>query len=94
MILYTQLDLYKKNAYKQIALLREMFNKKEITKINWIENKFQIADCLIKYGGIFRKYTSYSQNQISWFSIIKYYQTNKMRIRKIQNINLCFSNFE
>ena len=50
MILYTQLDLYKKNAYKQIALLREMFNKKEITKINWIENKFQIADCFIKYG--------------------------------------------
>ena len=50
MILYTQLDLYKKNAYKQIALLREMFNKKEITKTNWIENKFLIADCLIKYG--------------------------------------------
>ena len=30
----------------KIALLSEMINKKKITKINWIENKYQIADCL------------------------------------------------
>ena len=34
----------------EIALLSEMINKKKITKINWIENKYQIADCLTKYG--------------------------------------------
>ena len=33
----------------EIELLREMIKKKEITKINWIENKYQIADCLMKY---------------------------------------------
>ena len=36
--------------WTEIALLREMIKKKEITKINWIENKYQIADCLTKYG--------------------------------------------
>ena len=39
-----------KRLRTEIALLREMINKKEITKINWIENKYQIADCLTKYG--------------------------------------------
>ena len=34
---------------REIALLREIINKKEIIKINWIENKYQIADCLTKY---------------------------------------------
>ena len=27
-----------------------MINKKEITKTNWIESKYQITDCLTKYG--------------------------------------------
>ena len=27
-----------------------MINKKGITKINWIENKYRIADCLTKYA--------------------------------------------
>ena len=39
-----------KRLRTEIALLREMIKKKEITKINWIENKYQIADCLTKYG--------------------------------------------
>ena len=34
----------------EVAILREMLNKKELTKINWIENKHQIANCLTKYG--------------------------------------------
>ena len=42
----------------EIALLREMINKKEITKINWIENKYQIADCLTKYGASSEKILS------------------------------------
>ena len=39
-----------KRLRTEIALLREVINKKEIIKINWIENKYQIADCLTKYG--------------------------------------------
>ena len=34
----------------EISILREMLNKKEINKINWIEKHFQIADCLTKSG--------------------------------------------
>ena len=34
----------------EIALIREMINKKEIIKIYWIENKCQTADCFTKYG--------------------------------------------
>ena len=48
MILFTLLDLHKTNT--EIALLWEMINKKELTKINWTENKYQIADCHTKYG--------------------------------------------
>lgn len=33
----------------EIDLLREKINKKEITNINWIENKYQISECLTKY---------------------------------------------
>ena len=32
-----------------------MINKKEITKINSIENKYQIADCFTKYGACSKK---------------------------------------
>ena len=39
-----------KFLWTKIALLSEMINKNKITKINWIENKYQIADCLTKYG--------------------------------------------
>ena len=39
-----------KRLQMEIALLRDMINKKEITKINWIKNKYQIADCLTTYG--------------------------------------------
>ena len=34
----------------EISILREMLNKIEINKINWIEKHFQIADCLTKSG--------------------------------------------
>ena len=47
-----------RNLRTEIALLREMINKKEITKINWIENKYQIADCLTKYGASSEKILS------------------------------------
>ena len=33
----------------EIALLREMSNKKETAKINWVESKYEIADCLTRY---------------------------------------------
>ena len=32
-----------------------MSNKKETTKINWIESKYQIADCLTRYGASLEK---------------------------------------
>ena len=47
---YSIRPIQDKGLRTEIALLREMINKKEITKINWIENKYQIADCLTKYG--------------------------------------------
>ena len=34
----------------EISISREMLNKKEINKINWIEKHFQIANCLTKSG--------------------------------------------
>ena len=46
---YSIRPIQDKRLRTEIALLREMINKKEITKINWIENKYQIADCLTKY---------------------------------------------
>ena len=48
--LYSIRPIQDKRLWTEIALLREMINKKEIAKINWIENKYQIADCLTKYG--------------------------------------------
>ena len=39
-----------KRLQTEITLLRGLINKKEITKINWIENKYHIADCITKYG--------------------------------------------
>ena len=47
---YSIRPIQDKRLRTEIALLREMINKNEITKINWIENKYQIADCLTKYG--------------------------------------------
>ena len=47
-------DFYKRLRTEN-ALLRKMINKKEITKINWIENKYQIADCFTKYGACSKK---------------------------------------
>ena len=44
-----------KHLWTEIALLREMIHKKEITKVNWTENKYQIADCLAKYGAYSEK---------------------------------------
>ena len=39
-----------------------MTNKKEVTKIDWIENKYQIADRLVKYGASSEILLKYSQN--------------------------------
>ena len=47
---YSIRPIQNKHLRTEIALLRDMIKKKEITKINWIENKYQIADCLTKYG--------------------------------------------
>ena len=47
---YSIRPIQDKFLWTKIALLSEMINKNEITKINWIENKYQIADCLTKYG--------------------------------------------
>ena len=33
-----------------VSLLREMLEKKELSKINWIEKSMQLADCLTKTG--------------------------------------------
>ena len=46
---YSTEPIQDKCLRREIALLREIINKKEIIKINWIENKDQIADCLTKY---------------------------------------------
>ena len=46
---YSTRPIQDKRLYTEIALSREMINKKDITKINWIKNKYQIADCLTKY---------------------------------------------
>ena len=47
---YSTRPIQDKRLRTEIALLSKMINKKEITKINWIENKHQIADCLTIYG--------------------------------------------
>ena len=47
---YSIRPIQDKRLQMEIALLRDMVNKKEITKINWIENKYQIADCLMTSG--------------------------------------------
>ena len=47
---YSIRPIQDKFLWTKIALLSEMINKNKITKINWIENKYQIADCLTKYG--------------------------------------------
>ena len=47
---YSIRPIQDKRLWKEIALLRDMLNKKEITKFNWIENKYQIANCVTKYG--------------------------------------------
>ena len=38
--LYSIRPIQDKCLWTEIALLREMINKKEIAKINWIENKY------------------------------------------------------
>ena len=47
---YSTRPIQDQRLWKEITLLREMINKKEITTINWIENKYQITDCPTKYG--------------------------------------------
>ena len=47
---YSIRPIQDKRLRTEIALLSKMINKKEITKINWIENKYQIADCLTIHG--------------------------------------------
>ena len=47
---YSTRPIQDQRLRKEITLLREMINKKEITTINWIENKYQITDCPTKYG--------------------------------------------
>ena len=32
------------------CIIKRNDQQKKITKINWIENKYQIADCLTKHG--------------------------------------------
>ena len=44
-----------KPLWTEIGLLREMTNKEDITKLNWTDNKYQIGDCLTKYGATSRK---------------------------------------
>ena len=39
----------------EISLLREMINKKDIPNNNFIENKYQISDCITKYGASSKK---------------------------------------
>ena len=39
--IYSIRPMQDKRLWTEIALLREMIIKKEITKINWIENKYQ-----------------------------------------------------
>ena len=56
---YSVRPMQYKHLQTEIALLREIVNKKEeITKINWIENKYQIADCFTKYGASSEKWLS------------------------------------
>ena len=42
----------------EVAILREMLDKKEITKINWIDKHNQLADCLTKNGASSEKLIS------------------------------------
>ena len=75
-------------------LLRETINKKEITKINWIENKYQIEDCLTKYGASSEKLLSkpYQLNLLMKYCI----NINKkiLRIIIMQSINQYFFNYK
>ena len=61
---YSIRPIQDKRLRTEIALLREMINKKEITNINWIENT---SDCRLSHEmwSIFRKITKYSQDQIN-----------------------------
>ena len=48
------------------CIIKRNDQQKKITKINWIENKYQIADCLTKHGASSEKFTKYqNQNQIT-----------------------------
>ena len=62
---YSIRPIQDKRLRTEIALLREMINKKEITNIDWIENKYEIADCLAKCGASSEKLHKYSQNEIN-----------------------------
>ena len=62
---YSIRPIQDKRLRTEIALLREVINKKKITKIDFIENKYQIADCLTKYGASSEKLLKYSQNEIN-----------------------------
>ena len=55
MILYTTRLMQDKHLQTETALLREITNKKDISKINWIEHKYQIADYIAKYGASSKK---------------------------------------
>ena len=51
---YSIRPMQDKRLRTEITLLKEMINRKEITEINWIKNKYQIANSI-----------TYSQNQIN-----------------------------
>ena len=48
MILFTLLDLHKTNMNRNCIIMGNDQQKR--AKINWTENKYQIADCQTKYG--------------------------------------------
>ena len=47
---YSMTNLLDKRLRIDIAIIREMLEKKEIEKVNWIPTKEQLADCLTKRG--------------------------------------------
>ena len=61
---YSIRPIQDKRLQIEIALLREMINKNEITKINWIENKHQLADSLTKYGASSEKLLNTLKNKL------------------------------
>ena len=63
MILYTTRLMQDKHLQTETALLREITSKKDVSKINWIEHKYQIADCIAKYGASSKKILNTPKNK-------------------------------